>query len=88
MQNDAGSSLIPHELQEAVLISAFRYALGRQTYVVSEITQSIRYAWERLDKNCRTLIKREIRQAQARDGLGNPSIDAPDWLAILELPDE
>jgi hypothetical protein len=83
-----GGSLTPRDLEADILFWAFRYALGRQTYAVSDVTQSIRHAWAKLSPKHRALIKKEIRQAQERDGLGNAAIDAPDWLGILNLPDE
>ena len=82
------SSLIPKDLEESVLFCAFRYALGRQTYVVSELTQAITHAWVKLPSQKRAMFKREIREAEKAGRLGNASIDAPSWLAILELPDE
>ena len=83
-----GGSLIPKDLEADILFWAFRYALGRQTYSVSDVTQSIAHAWMKLSPQKRAMFKREIREAEKEGRLGNASIDAPSWLAILELPDE
>lgn len=83
-----GGSLIPKDLEADILFWAFRYALGRQTYSVSDVTQSITHAWMKLSPQKRAMFKREIRGAEKEGRLGNASIDAPSWLAILELPDE
>ena len=82
------SSLIPKDLEADILFWAFRYALGRKTYSVSDVTQSITHAWMKLSQRQRAMFKREIREAEKAGRLGNASIDAPSWLAILELPDE
>lgn len=75
-----------------IIIYAFRYCLGRQTYCVLTMTEQLKQHWQELEPNDRALIKREIRErdenpAYSNRGLGDPNIDRAYWLSILELPD-
>lgn len=65
-------------------IAAFRYSLGRRTYIVSECARWIKREWPRLHKRDRMIIPREIQEAAERDALGD-ECDKAEWLAILEL---
>ena len=51
-------------VDEVVLISAFRYALGRATYVVSEVAKAIECNMDRLSPNMIRLIIKEISEAE------------------------
>ena len=82
-----GGSLIPRELEGDTIICAVRYALGRQTYVTSDMQSVVKHAWVKLTPRVRAVIIRDITEARDNDRLGNPRIDAPGWLEILELPD-
>lgn len=74
--------------ESIILICAFRYALGRQTYVTGCVQEEIKRKWAVMAKCDRSLIKRDINEAMQRPlGLWNPQIDAVGWLAILELED-
>lgn len=79
------------EIDIDLIIYAFRYCLGRQTYCVLTITNELTKHWESLEPKDRALIKREISERENPvydgNGLGNPNIDRPYWLKILELPD-
>ena len=74
-----------------LIIYAFRYCLGRQTYCVLTMTEQLTKHWQELEPKDRTLIKREIRERENPiydgNGLGDPNIDRAYWLNILELPD-
>lgn len=67
---------------DLVLFAAFRYALGRQTYLSGAVIETI---YEHLpvltDEQLRQFVK-EITQAEDRNSLGDPNIDAPAWLAL------
>ena len=82
---------------EFIILGAFRYALGRQSYVVWDTQQYIRHCWPYLDENTKRVIKRDIREAQelgekgdSWGGLGDKKVDAPGWLAFLQMdgPDD
>ena len=82
---------------DLIIMGAFRYALGRQTYIVSTTQDYIRFCWPYMEERTKRVIKRDIREAQelgekgdSWGGLGDKKVDAPGWLAILELdgPDD
>jgi hypothetical protein len=74
--------------QDILLFCAFRYALGRQTYVVGSIAKILRDNWSGLSKDRRVFYKKEIREAVEMGFAGSPVIDVPEWKSILELPDD
>lgn len=63
------------------IISAFRYALGRSTYVVPTIASIIYKNRESLDDNTIILIIQEIEEAEDRNGLGM-ECDSTTWLNL------
>ena len=50
-------------VNEDVLLSAFRYALGRQTYIVNFIVKNILNNWNDISDKLKNLMKREIQEA-------------------------
>lgn len=60
-------------------IPAVRYALGRRTYIVEDVTEAIEYHRDLLTPEERAIICRDINEAEAAGGLGNGGIDAPKW---------
>lgn len=53
-------------------IAAFRYCLGRRTYIVSDCVEWLRENWPKFPENVRTVIKRDlesefVKDDQARD---------------------
>jgi hypothetical protein len=57
-------------LDESILLMcAFRYALGRRTYVVSVICENIIKNYLRLEQRDRDLFIREISQEMANDNI-------------------
>jgi hypothetical protein len=73
--------------KELMLICAFRYALGRRTYIVSSIAQIIKNNWNNLPVERKEFFKNEIREAIAHNDIGDPFIDKPTWNEILRLSD-
>lgn len=67
------------------LIAAFRYALGRMTYMPSVIASQIESCWNDLTQADRGLFRREIKEAIDRGHAGHPC-DVRRWKKILELP--
>ena len=55
---------------DLIVVSAFRYALGRMTYVTGSTSEWLLRYWDRLSPPTQALIVREIQEAAARDGLG------------------
>jgi len=50
-----------------VVLSAFRYALGRKTYIVRDTTIWLTENWYDISKETRDLIKKELGAAFATD---------------------
>jgi len=67
-----------------VIICAFRYALGRATYMPSVIADELIANWNELSEYDRKQIQEDIRQA-IEHGLAGMDCDAIVWKRILEL---
>jgi hypothetical protein len=65
-----------------VLLCAFRYALGRKTYVVSMIVDELVTNWNELSYHDKDKIQNEILSAS---DLGM-ECDRQEWERILKLP--
>ncbi len=63
-----------------MMLSAVRYALGRQTYIVSTTTNYITYLIPKLDDKTLACMERDIRQA---GNYGHETIDKPEWMKLL-----
>lgn len=61
--------LVPFDAD--VLFWAFRYALGRMTYAVSDVAMALHAHKHRLSPRMREMICREITEADERGGLGH-----------------
>lgn len=65
-----GRSYLPTTLQESgawgsdglMAVAAFRYCLGRMTYIVGECERWIFANWEHFPENVRELIQREVEE--------------------------
>ena len=77
--------VIANEEDRLLLMSAFRYALGRMTYIVETIARHIEACWPDLLTNDRELIHREIRAA-IDSGRAGMECDIAVWRRILALP--
>jgi len=76
-------------VDQQMLVSAVRYALGRQTYIVKWTVDEVVRAWPQLTTALRGLIIRDVIEAVVVTGsTGSPriaDIDRPEWDRILEL---
>ena len=72
-------------VEEDMLFFAFRYALGRMTYVTGWVSDVIIAQWDNLSTKNRDMIKKEIREALDEDKAGM-SCDRSAWERILKLP--
>lgn len=63
-----------------MMVSAVRYALGRQTYIVSTTTNYIKFIAPQLDNRSLACIERDIRTA---NNYGHETIDKPEWMRLL-----
>lgn len=70
-----GRSYLPTTLQESgawgsdglMAVAAFRYCLGRMTYIVGDCERWICANWEHFPESVRKLIQREIEEEIKRD---------------------
>ena len=63
---------------------AFRYALGRSTYIVNDMIRLIKINWGNMRGDEQAKFKQEINQAIDR-GHAGMEIDVIEWRKILEL---
>ena len=71
------------KVTELTLLSSFRYALGRQTYIVPEVVENILANWQILSQNTKEKIKEEIAEAIKNNSIGH-DIDKQQWLKIIK----
>lgn len=65
-----------------ILIAAFRYSLGRATYIVDNVVAFILHNWGQLNDNDKRLIVREILDAKDSGAVGH-ECDWTQWKRIL-----
>lgn len=65
---------------ELILLCAFRYAFGRQTYMPDVVVRRLLRDWDHLSQDLKKSIKKEINEEwyQLTD------IDKPTWQQILD----
>ena len=74
-------------MNEIVLLCAFRYALGRRSFVVREVADAIEAAARSsagLSKATRTTMVKEINAARLANGIGM-NMDARIWLHLRDI---
>lgn len=67
----------------AVLNCAVRYCLGRRTYMPELVTNWIRRHPETINERTRSVMVRDIEEAEKDNCLGDPNVDAPMWRMFL-----
>ena len=70
--------------KDDILFYAFRYALGRSTYVVGQIVDEIIERWDTLDEQDQSQYKREIVEAIELKPT-SMKMDVKEWQRILDL---
>ena len=68
-------------VDEQMLVSAVRYALGRQTYIVGWTVNEVVDAWPDLSQGARALIIRDVIEAAPRIS----DVDRQDWNRVTTL---
>lgn len=71
-------------IPEDVLFMAFRYALGRRTYVVNYIVEVLTDNWHDISDRIKAKVKEEITEA-IEQSLGGDDMDVREWNKILYL---
>lgn len=69
---------------ETILICAERYACGRRTYMPGIVEDYITPLIPQLSDKTLVVLRNDIEDASMWGSLGNPDIDAPLWLGLLE----
>ena len=69
--------------QDDLIVCAFRYCLGRSTYVVSEMCDHLLEHWAEICPQYQELIKKEIKDAIERGNCGM-DIDCICWSSLVE----
>lgn len=69
-----------------ILFSAFRYALGRSTYVVRTVADEIHRRWGELSDNDKRIFVTEIldREKEFGEKALGMKCDREDWMSIVE----
>jgi len=70
-----------------IVFCAFRYALGRKTYIVSTVVNYLIQNWKWMTPKFQGLIHKEINKAVEEKWIGM-EMDKTQWLRVLELPCE
>lgn len=73
--------------EEIVLSCAFRYAIGRKTYVVSSVCSELKKNYHRLPVHAKERISKEIQEYQNEFGLAGMDFDNDEWNKIKWLFD-
>ena len=72
------------EKQVFLLVSAFRYALGRRTTAPSTVVKYIKQDWDGLSRFYQNQIKNDIITALGRRNAG-ALVDETTWKEVLKL---
>ena len=68
-----------------IILCAFRYCLGRQTYIVSQCTEYLEKNWDNIEVYVQETIQQEIESAIVSGNAGHSHIDIPLWRKVLNL---
>lgn len=73
-----------YEVTEDMVVYAFRYALGRKTYAVQDVSDYLIENWHRFSKHTQSQIIDDIEKAIER-GEAGMECDIKMWKAVLLL---
>lgn len=85
MKNNLEITITNNEFQDLIIHSE-RYAIGRRTYVVSNVCTTIKKYLPQLSNNTLSVLIRDIKHETSRNNLGD-DCDVQQWgdlLTILE----
>ena len=74
--------ILQNDDDSVILLCAFRYALGRRTYVVDYVISCLQEHWHELSKSDKSIIIREIGAAIDRD------CAMQQWKSLIEFASE
>ena len=67
---------------QLMALAAFRYCLGRQSYIVGTCIHWLRATWPQLTTKTKHVVVRDIAAALMHDRAGHVTIDVQDWLDL------
>lgn len=73
--------------QNLMVMAAFRYCLGRRTYIVGVCVEWIINYWDDFDQTTKRIILEETKEAIEK-GLAGDKCDSDYWKKVLTLEDE
>lgn len=73
-----------YEVEENIIMWAFRYALGRRTGAVDSVIKCLYWNWSKLSEHTRNQIKDEIKTAIRRDKSGS-QCDVNNWRRVEDF---
>ena len=73
---------------EQMVISAERYACGRQTYIVSVVSLYILSLVPNLSTKTLRILKMDLDGRKDADRMGDRTIDKPMWISLLRKVEE
>lgn len=76
-----------NNIPEWMIISAFRYALGRRTFIVNTTTEWLLSNWDKLSINTKTIIQNEINTAFKYDDITRQT-EEKDYFFTLGTDDD
>lgn len=69
-------------VDEQMLVSAVRYALGRSTYIVAVSTAQVKQEWWAMTDNARRTIQHDVKHALAPGTLLGFQCDHDEWVEL------
>ena len=77
---------LPEGTPDWIVISASRYALGRRSYIVGMTVDYLLSHWERLEKNTKTVILRDIDEylGHIDNSKEKPDFCDDEWRKVVE----
>lgn len=70
-------------VDDTMMVSAVRYALGRMSYIVGWTVDETIRVWSDLSPNSRTVIERDVRQAKLDGVVGTRHRHRQEWDRLL-----
>lgn len=70
-------------VNDTIIVCAFRYCLGRSTYVVGDCVDCLLYNWPRIGGQARAIILRDINEA-IQNGDYGMEMDGRQWERVLQ----
>lgn len=70
--------------EDILIVCAFRYCLGRMTYVVNAFARNFHKKWDDIPYHTKDLVVREILEHKEKFGKLGHDCDEEDWMSIVE----